>query len=170
MDFSFMYADSNNAKSLKIGGSAFVLFPNEKHIYESDYEGNGVFNGRDIYEMVVEWNEEYLSPTMFLPPYASNYTDLRAFADAKRVHDKLCGMIDDLLTYPSTYMSAKYGSGYKHDIGVAIAGTDEQNLKLPFPIKISETAVSYNDVPASVYDPNLGVDIVYETTEEWHNR
>ena len=170
MDFSFMYADSNNARSLKVGGSAFVICPDGKSIYESDYEGNGIFCGKDIYELVVDWNEEFLKCSLLTYPSASDYVSLRDFADAKREYDKLCELLDDLLSKPVTYMNAKYGREYKHKLGIAIAGNDTQNMKLPFPIKISESVMPYDVLPASLYDPNQGVDIVYETTAEWHSR
>ncbi len=170
MDFSFMYADSNNTRSLKVGGSAFVIFPDGKHVYESDYEGNGLFAGKDIYELVVDWNEEHLKTSLLNYPKASEYADLRSFADAKRAYDSLCEMLDDLLTKPVTYMNSKYGREYKHKLGVAIAGSDAQNMSLPFPIKISENLMPYDILPASAYDPNQGVDLVRETTEEWHGR
>lgn len=72
--YSFMYADTNNTENLKIGGSAYVCCPDGTFIKEPHYGGYGNFAGHDIYELLVDWNKEYLSADSLTAPSEEEYT------------------------------------------------------------------------------------------------
>ena len=66
--FSWKYADTKNRIALKILGSAYVPCPDGSVIYESCYQGYGVFGGHDIYELAADWNRSSLSADMLQKP------------------------------------------------------------------------------------------------------
>ena len=56
-----VYARPTKEQRLMIGEEAYVLIPKEfggGHIYESRYDGYGNFGGKDIFELVADWNRE----------------------------------------------------------------------------------------------------------------
>ena len=66
---AFSWCTSDTKKSIPccipfgdLPGTVYLLNPFGEPYKETDYEGYGEFGGRDVYELVVEWNREYLSP------------------------------------------------------------------------------------------------------------
>ena len=61
--FSWMLANKNNEQALMIGDVGYVIQPEGmgKPIKTEFYEGYGRFDGKDVYELVVDWNRPYLS-------------------------------------------------------------------------------------------------------------
>lgn len=58
--FSWVTSDTNksicNIYSGKTTFPVYVLCPDQSIIREDNYEGNGIFGGRDIYALVAIWN------------------------------------------------------------------------------------------------------------------
>lgn len=74
--YSWMYADTDNKKRLKIGQGAYVLCPDgTTKIKEYHYNGYGTFGGNDIYELVAEWNRDYLTEDNLIKPLREEYID-----------------------------------------------------------------------------------------------
>lgn len=73
--FSWMYADTMNAKALCEGGTAYVVMPDGGYIYEDDYDGYGRFGGQDVYDLVADWNRKYLSehPEFLIPSHGGHW-------------------------------------------------------------------------------------------------
>ena len=151
--FSWMYADTNNEKALLEGGAAYVPLPNGEAIEEPSYDGYGEFGGQDIYDLVADWNREYLSrhPEFELPgaygrkPFrVDRHGWYKYYADLSLSREEVVRRAD-LFEYRT--------------IGIEIACYDDQNGALPFPIKICKNRPApgaYNRLPASWSDPNQG--------------
>ena len=114
----------------------YVLVPKEfggGHIKETCYEGYGRFGGHDIYDLVVDWNREYLE----------QYRQDDTFKCDWLQH---CESIDE------AFERLK-----KRNIGISIACYDEDNARLKYPIKITHnSAAVYEDCEPSPSDPNQG--------------
>ena len=121
------------------GGYAKVVCPDNTEIIETYYEGYGDFDGHDIYDLVVDWNKNYLSDIFNKKSEDSWGYELKELAIAFQSDDvlKLREEIDRLIE------SGQYGSYFRNEwkrhIGIAIACDDEDNRNLPFPIKITTT-------------------------------
>lgn len=189
--FSWIYSDTK--KPLRIGKKARLLIPKEFNngnkggsFYETAYDGYGNFDGRDVYELVAEWNRKFLSENMLRDvPKRENYGGLWDFekeqlilegyseaeiivADNKRKeenyqralawHQESINRLNDYRNGLSDKkMEEKYGKNWKREIGIDIACYDEQNASLPYPIKIAAKLDSiYETQPASKSDPNQG--------------
>lgn len=59
--FSWRFADKNNKRRLKIDRAAYVMCPDGGILYEPCYNGYGDFAGKDIYDLVADWNRKFLS-------------------------------------------------------------------------------------------------------------
>ncbi len=114
----------------------YVLVPKEfggGHIKEWCYDGYGRFGGHDIYDLVVDWNREYLEE------YRKNDTF----------------KCDWLQKYNS--VEEAFENMHKRDIGISIACYDEDNAKLRYPIKIThDPNAIYERCVHSKSDPNQG--------------
>ncbi len=156
--FSWMFADTDNDKALAMGRRAYVACPDGTVIYERSYEGYGVFGGYDIYDLVVDWNKDYISEENIRKPSCGERGDMKYFQYQLEQYKESCEKIRDLISgKPDEYMKEKYGKRYKRHIGVDIACCDEDNAALKYPIKIcKKRQVEYNLIPASKHDPNQG--------------
>ena len=54
--FSWITSDTQRSVSNITPFPVYVLCPDGEIIEETDYEGYGIFGGRDIYQLVAEWN------------------------------------------------------------------------------------------------------------------
>lgn len=162
-EFSWMYADTHNKKALKSGGTGHLVCPDGTVFSESDY-GYGIFDGQDVYDLVVDWNLCDLHPETAKPPAKMGETPeywdwweeevIAALRDsgndtAQKIIDKF--VAEDLVP---PYLS----HDWKRHIGIAISCGDYKNSRLRYPIKIMQNADSrYEDWPASNTDPNQGL-------------
>ena len=157
------------------------------HVEESCYDGYGHFGPFDVYEKVAEWNRDSLSEDMLRPVsdrskfgglYGFEKEDMRkkgmteaqiqAAEEAERdehynaalkrhevKRNRLSDYRDEILT--DGEMKEKYGQHYLREIGIDIAGHDEQNKKLPYPIKITyDSTAVFEECMYSRNDPNQG--------------
>lgn len=172
--FSWMFADKGNEKNLKIGHKGYLLLPNGGELKESCYEGYGEFDGQDAYDLVADWNREYLSQhPEFEIVQCGNYwdevkQDWIPKAPPKRVDEfvwypyyaDLSLSRKDIVQKVLADPKAPYGNKiYEYRfIGIDIACYDDQNAALPYPIKVvSKKGLKYNEVPASENDPEQGL-------------
>lgn len=130
--FSWIYSDIK--KPLMIGNPGILVLPDGEILETKAYNGYGTFAGRDVYELVMEWNRPYLSehPEHFLSESkkaVSEYFWYPVYADLSipldRIIERLCEKNKKLTDCFEL-----------RDIGIAIACGDEDNRALPFPIKI----------------------------------
>lgn len=143
-----MYADSDNTKALNIGRKAYVPCPDGKVLYTRRYDGNGRFADLDIYELVVDWNRDYLSIDDIRPDICGS---------EERYEEERKIMTDFLGGRSPEYMDAAYGKAWKRIIGICIACYDEDNASLKYPIKICENLpTDYDTLPPSKGDPHQG--------------
>ena len=171
--FSWMFADKNNEKNLKLDHKGYLLTPDNKALKAEEYEGYGQFDGYDAYDLVADWNREYLSqhPEFLVPQHGGKwdnetnswitdpptkrideYSWYKYYADLslskKEVKQKISEdeEVKEKMIFPEWRC-----------IGIDIACYDDQNAELPYPIKIvRDGRVKYNEVPASENDPNQG--------------
>lgn len=115
----------------------YVLVPEEfggGHILETCYDGYGRFGGHDIYDLVVDWNRNYL-----------DHVDKETW--------KCTGVEtieDDLIRVDNGNLAKRY-------VGIVLACYSEDNARLKYPIKIThDPNVKYEDCAPSLRDPNQG--------------
>lgn len=160
--FSWMFADTNNEEALNIGMGAYIPRPDGETIFESNYEGYGIFGGYDIFDLVADWNKNCISEENVRKPlreqWGSTEQDEKWFQSALERYKKDCRRIKDFVSGKSEkYMKEMYGEDYKRCIGIDIACYDEDNAALTFPIKVCKwNPATYSLTPASNSDPNQG--------------
>lgn len=189
--FSWLFSDGPNEAgeyNLRIGKAGYLLQPNGNHLFEKEYDVNGVFAGQDVYDLVVDWNREFLNKDMLVKPkkygndeysekfYQMHYQDylkdiavLEKYRDLNVTEEEMeeyCREIDFGYEFNGSREWKRY-------IGVAIAAYDEQNEKLPFPIKVCAEPQDYNSVSFSKGDPEQGEEpyvetIAKELIDEWN--
>lgn len=152
--FSWMYADTDNNKPLNIDERAYVICPDNTVIEEKYYDGYGEFGGHDIYELVSDWNKDYISVANLRKPQRN--------LNALRRYEKDCQMLTDFVNGKSDeYMISQYGKYWKREIGINIACHDDQNAALKYPIKICKRPTAYETLPPSNRDPDQGLGYDY---------
>lgn len=158
--FSWKFADRNNRWRLKIGMAAYVLCPDGTTLHEYNYDGHGNFAGKDMYDLVSNWNREFLSQN---PDFVIRSTGRKVSSY------KWYSCYSDLTLTPREIEKRLREEGVWHDcteyrdIGIDIACDEENNKALPYPIKIcnskpESTAQYYQKLPASKSDPYQGCD------------
>lgn len=172
--FSWKFADTDNSKRLRLGARGYLFCPNGDILQASPYDGYGVFDGLDVFDLVADWNRTYLSEhpefiiakagedTLF--SFGERKTDMRAdecpwyeaYADLTKTREEVVEGIKQKLK--------EMGKGYSfttyRDIGIDIACHDRQNAAIPYPIKICQRKYcgkSYKELPASERDPDQGM-------------
>lgn len=169
--FSWLFADTNNTHNLRMGKSGYIACPDGTFIHEPRYDGYGEFDGRDVYELVVQWNREFIAENPdFLLPHIHRFCNgsvkqyrMKDFcwypvvADLSIPTEKLQ---DALVKYLSETRDSYAAPLAKlRCVGIDIACYAEDNASLPYPIKITRTkrGIHYVDLPASRGDPEQGM-------------
>ena len=136
--------------------AVYVLVPDEfsetygKHILESCYDGYGRFGGYDIYDLIADWNKDYIDPDTFTSRCLEAPREEQYNMERQRLRDFCSGVSD-------AKMKEKYGEKYKRLIGIDIACYNEDNVRLRYPIKITHSEKSvYEYCAPSVSDPYQG--------------
>lgn len=189
--FSWIYSDTNKQVIDNKRADSYLLVPKAfqqkygKSIYERCYDGYGHFGGHDVYELVAEWNREFLSRDMLRDePKLENYGGMYPFEKenlrkmgvseeeiekkdfeqkehfynlAVKRYETSINRLDDYRTGSTDdEMCQKYGAEWKRSIGIDIACYDDQNESLPYPIKITSREMEYKNASPSKSDPNQG--------------
>lgn len=165
--FSWMFADKNNKKSLKIGHKGYILTPDNQFIRtpEGGYKGYGEFfdnnKGKkvDVYELVVDWNRSHLSEIIKNPLRNTAFDtdfDMSLAVLAEKGDDVAEEFIENEVK--AGRISKYLLSDWKRSLGITIACYNEDNQRLPFPIKIvsCKNCGNYEDLPASKRDDRQG--------------
>ena len=173
----FSWCTSDTRKSIPccmpFGGlpsTVYLLNPFGEPYKETDYEGYGEFGGRDVYELVVEWNREYLSASNIRMPQRSDYetgekgedyyaaaiSKYHATCDAIRAYKS--GASDEFMKEHFGKLLSPWadGSDWKRILGISIACYDEDHVKLKYPIKIVEHPMPYEKAGISPSCPFQG--------------
>jgi len=143
--------------------NVYVLVPKEfggGHIKEECYDGYGDFGGHDVYDLVADWNREHLAKEMLQDILTTDYSkgDEKYYIyGLKRQIHTVQRLMDFKSGLPDDQMQEKYEKDYKREIGIDIACYDNQNMALPYPIKIThDPNAVYEDCEPSLSDPNQG--------------
>lgn len=151
---------------------SYVLVPRQfggGHIEEGCYEGYGVFGGHDVYDLVAEWNREYIGKPE-KPDRSLWSQDERGdawYEAALKRWQVMCEMMDDFKAgRDDITMSQLYHDDWKRYIGIEIACHDEDNANLRYPIKIThDPNAVYEWCAPSKGDPNQGW--LMDDDDEW---
>lgn len=151
--FSFMYADTENTENLCIGESAYLLLPDREPIFELSHDRYGHFGGADVYEVAFDLNtnlltQEFLDACIGTP---RNYGRRIIHWIWERKTDQ---EISDLIKQQCDNNS--FTRDWKREVGITLGCYDEDNMRLPFPIKITKQPCEYQQVLASKGDPEQG--------------
>lgn len=115
-----------------------VICPDGSEIIEPSYEGYGIFCGKDIYDLVVDWNKDDLEHLFERKEVLSGTPDywgceLKDIAIAYQNNDsKLPDIIDSIAKDHPLVRSE-----WKRMIGITIACEDNIHKELKYPIKIT---------------------------------
>lgn len=174
---AFSWCTSDTKKSIPccspfedLPGTVYLLNPFGEPYKETAYEGYGEFGGRDVYDLVVEWNREYLTSDNVSKPNRNDYAPGEA-GDAyfQRACERYRATVDAIQAYAGgasdEFMKEKYGKllGYgeftndwKRNLGIAIACDNVNHVKLKYPIKIVEHPMPYEKAGISPACPFQG--------------
>lgn len=134
-------------------GFCKVVCPDNTEIIEPYYQGYGRFGGKDIFDLVVDWNKEHLkdifqrlenkNPKFWGKEFA-NLAAAYQEDDADRFQKEL-----DALSAQFPIMEKEW----KRHIGITIGNDYEDNKELPYPIKITSKKwhVAYDNLVPSRY-------------------
>lgn len=161
--FSWMFADTYNQENLCNGRRAYLALPDGSHLKQYPYEGYGEFGGKDVYELVVDWN---LMDIDTEKPKPLSHPDARVeywfdwekqlISALKQGGDALANEVAAKLRADGT-LPLYAAHDWKRDIGISIACGTYRNAHLRYPIKVMKRADSkYDDWPASDHDPDQG--------------
>lgn len=141
-EWLWRYADTKNSMEIGLKKESFLLVPKEFQykygpvIGEPCYKGDGWFRRYEIFTLIAEWNREYI-PEMI--------KDIEAGIHKWPVNKKEeTELMKFFRKEPSDFPLSLYGQ--------IMAGFDEDNWKLKYPIKIVEfysPYVHYEDVKPS---------------------
>lgn len=124
--------------------TSYVLVPQEfggGHISERCYDGYGHFGGKDIYELVLDWNKK------FIPQYM----------EIMRNGNWECEPSTKDFENLQNYYEGKPISCEDRWLGIVLSCYDEDNFRLKYPIKITYNPnVTYEECEPSEGDPNQG--------------
>lgn len=173
----FSWCTSDTRKSISCTFNSYAGAPTTVYLLnpfgdpykESNYEGYGVFGGRDVYELVAEWNRKYLTVDNLKKPvrehWASDKEGDEYFTKAMQRYEQKCrGLKDYAAGASDEYMQKHYGtvfgygdgSDWKRCLGIDVACYDEDHVKLKYPIKLVEVPVPYEEAEMSPSCPFQG--------------
>ena len=167
--FSWIYSDTDTAMIDGKRRDSYLLIPpafQQKYgrfIVEPCYEGYGEFDGKDVYELVAEFNKDFIPRVLELAEKGDWYCFKGIVEDIKENRD-----YQDLVKY---YENGNITGGeYEFNslarlVGITLACYDDDNERLPCPIKITSEPYNYNAVGFSKTDPNQGW--YDEEEDEW---
>lgn len=125
--------------------TSYLLIPSKfggGHIEEPCYDGYGRFGGKDVYNLVVDWNKEMIPEII------------------RRIKNgswQCTSGGNDTITNLQNFYEGKPITCEKRWLGIVMACYDEDNFALEYPIKITyNERVSYEECKPSPSDPNQG--------------
>ena len=153
--FSWIYSDIK--KPMLIGNPGILVLPDGGTLETGTYNGYGTFAGKDVYELVMEWNRPYLSghPEHFLTESKKTVSEhfwYPAYADLSIPLDRIIEKLRE--------KNEKLADCFQlRAIGIAIACQDEDNQALPLPIKICRLRknADYSELEPALADVGQGL-------------
>lgn len=125
----------------------YVLIPQEfggGHIEEECYDGYGHFGNLDIFDLIASWNRAFI-PQMLTLVKEGTWTCRIPDEDKQKM---LNYAFDNIITDKNFE---------RRNIGIYMACYDEDNARLPYPIKIThDKDAVYEECDPSNEDPNQG--------------
>lgn len=135
---------------LPYDGFACVVCPDDSTITEICYEGYGMFDGHDIYELVVDWNKDYLE--QIFDDLAERNKDREGYWGEELRDLAIAYQHDDTekIKQILAIHADEYDFLWKRSIGIAIACSNNENI--PYPIKITDNVrpKPYAELPPSI--------------------
>lgn len=164
--FSWYASDTKRAIRSHNCFSVYALQPEGEPLLEREYDGYGEFGGQDIYDLVADWNRKYLAehPGFLIVQHGRVWSEEKGSyfpVGPKRVDEfDWYPLYADLSKSREEIEREQREAGkvfweYRH-IGIEIACYDDQNMNLPYPIKLVEKPVPYSAAAASKSDPGQG--------------
>lgn len=147
--FSWIYSDTNKQVVDCKEADTYLLVPKPfqdkygKAIYESCYDGYGIFGDYDVYELIPEWNVDMI-PEIIRRIENGNW------------HCKTDN--GDIANLTSYYEGEEIDCELRW-LGIIMACYDDDNAALDYPIKITTREMEYEEVTPSLSDPNQGWEI-----------
>ena len=162
------YGDYRRKDKVEYGGYAKLICPDNTEIETECHDCYGNIGGKDIYDLVAEWNRFHISADNLdkKPDDPSKYGGLWEYEKDKlreegkteeeisRLSDKkrmeyfnadvkrweiMAACIDEYKAGASdSDLAAKYGPEWKRNVGIAISCSDENMRKLKYPIKLTK--------------------------------
>lgn len=152
--FSWYASDTGRAIQIHRPVRVYALQPDGEPLKESAYDGCGEFAGQDIYDLVADWNRMFLSehPDFLLikdgkQVPVSSFCWYPIYADLKNTREEVTQKVKQLCGNPVF--------DYRW-IGIDIACDNQNNFRIPYPIKIVQYIVPYCDAQPSMRDPYQG--------------
>lgn len=130
------YGSYKSSQVIGYDGYAKVVYPDGSELEEQCYQGYGMFGGKDIYELVVDWNQKYLEEIFNKLDSDAFGIELRPVAiafqkDGEDAANKIAKELQK--TYP-------LASEWKRTIGIAIGCvSEEKKIISKYPIKITKS-------------------------------
>lgn len=153
------WGDFADRDVIRYGGYAKVVCPDNTEIVENHYNGYGMFGGKDIYELVTDWNKKDIAG-IIQRKIAQNDSFYR------HLNKEMPGMLDMFTAGKSAEEiteavkklvdAGKAGSylvrDWKRNIGIMIACNEEDNNSLKYPIKITtaQEVFRYDELVPSI--------------------
>jgi len=111
------------------------------HIVEKCYDGYGNFGGKDVYDLVADWNR-----------FACD-----KIADECEAGNWICNTKAKDIENLRKFCKGEDISCEKRWLGIVLACYDKDNFSLPYPIKITyDASAIYENCLPSYSDPNQG--------------
>jgi len=146
--FSFMTADTKksitNVHARSGALPVAVLIPEEYGggiIEERSYDGYGRFGGRDVFELIAEWNYQHIDVSALKKPLREDFQDGERgqmyYEGAMAQHDLICSILEDYKKgLKPRKMSCEYGEDWKRILGIHLVNESRNCLK--YDLKIVE--------------------------------
>lgn len=149
--FTWNFANHNNERKLYYGTRGYVACPDGTYLKEEYYDGYGIFGGKDIYDLVVDWNKDNLVDILSNKNYKLHCDGSRLIPVAQAfIEGKSEEEIRKIYAEVGGPFARSVPQDWKRNIGIAIACYDEDNARLKYPIKItSNMKYKYEDLPSS---------------------
>lgn len=166
--FSWLYCDSGKQMIDNKLKDSYLLVPKAfggGRIIERCYNGYGRMGGHDVYDLVADWNREWVKQN---PDYVTYRGDkLSDYAWYPFYTDLSLSREEVLEKWEGTNDSRLFGYEWRI-IGIDLACYDEDNANIKYPIKIAEYDLStYESCEPSNSDPNQGWEIEDDEDDYW---
>jgi len=166
--FSWLYCDTEKQMIDGKLKDSYLLIPKAfggGRIVEHCYDGYGRMGGNDVYDLVADWNREWVKQNPDYVTYRGN--KLSDYAWYPFYTDLSLSREEVIERWKETNDPRPFGCEWRI-IGIDIACYDEDNANLRYPIKIAEYDWStYESCTSSNSDPNQGWEYE-EDDDEWY--